>query len=53
MGIVAVAGRTGGVGRVLVEATASRRKHEVKILSRKVFLSPFFHLRSIVLFCVR
>lgn len=36
MGIVAVAGGTGGLGRALVEAIAARGKHEVKILSRKV-----------------
>ncbi|KAF7544105.1 hypothetical protein G7Z17_g10214 [Cylindrodendrum hubeiense] len=35
MGIVAVAGGTGGVGRALVEAIIARGKHEVKILSRK------------------
>ncbi|KAH6974334.1 hypothetical protein BKA56DRAFT_490357 [Ilyonectria sp. MPI-CAGE-AT-0026] len=35
MGIIAVAGGTGGVGRALVEAIIARGKHEVKILSRK------------------
>ncbi|KAM5350821.1 hypothetical protein ACJ41O_007326 [Fusarium nematophilum] len=35
MGIIAVAGGTGGIGRALVEAIVARGKHEVKILSRK------------------
>ncbi|KAM0420400.1 hypothetical protein ACHAPT_011820 [Fusarium lateritium] len=35
MGIIAVAGGTGGIGRALVEAVVARGKHEVKILSRK------------------
>ncbi|KAL6409927.1 hypothetical protein AUP68_06333 [Ilyonectria robusta] len=35
MGIVAVPGGTGGVGRALVEAIVARGKHEVKVLSRK------------------
>ncbi|KAM0545379.1 hypothetical protein ACHAPJ_011363 [Fusarium lateritium] len=35
MGIIAVAGGTGGIGRALVEAIVVRGKHEVKILSRK------------------
>lgn len=39
MGIIAVAGGTGGVGRALVEAIIARGKHEVKILSRKVLSS--------------
>ncbi|VUC30003.1 unnamed protein product [Clonostachys rosea] len=34
MGIIAVAGGTGGVGRALVEAIVARGKHDVKILSR-------------------
>ncbi|KAL7929216.1 hypothetical protein V8C35DRAFT_331885 [Trichoderma chlorosporum] len=36
MGIVAIAGGTGSIGRALVEAIVSRGKHEVKILSREV-----------------
>ena len=36
MGIIAVAGGTGGIGRALVDAIVVRGKHEVKILSRKV-----------------
>lgn len=45
MGIVAIAGGTGGVGRALVEAIIARGKHEVKILSRKV-LSSAHHVVS-------
>ncbi|KAH6714334.1 hypothetical protein BKA61DRAFT_481756 [Leptodontidium sp. MPI-SDFR-AT-0119] len=36
MGIVAVIGGTGGVGRALVEVIKARGKHEVKIFSRKL-----------------
>ncbi|KAF5006971.1 hypothetical protein FDECE_6687 [Fusarium decemcellulare] len=35
MGIVAIPGGTGGIGRALVEAIVARGKHQVKILGRK------------------
>lgn len=39
---VAVAGGTGGVGRSLVDAILASGKHNLKILSRKVFTRPPF-----------
>jgi uncharacterized protein YbjT (DUF2867 family) len=41
MGIVAIPGGTGGIGRALVEAIVARGKHEVIILGRKV-IHPLF-----------
>lgn len=36
MVVVAVAGGTGGLGRMLVDALLATGKHDVKILARKV-----------------
>lgn len=36
MVVVAVAGGTGGLGRMLVDAVVATGKHDVKILARKV-----------------
>lgn len=36
MVVVAVAGGTGGLGRMLVDALVATGKHDVKILARKV-----------------
>jgi uncharacterized protein YbjT (DUF2867 family) len=36
MVVVAVAGGTGGLGRMTVEALVATGKHDVKILARKV-----------------
>ncbi|KAH7121675.1 hypothetical protein EDB81DRAFT_700618 [Dactylonectria macrodidyma] len=35
MGIIAIAGGTGGIGRALVEAVVARGVHQVKVLGRK------------------
>ncbi|KAF6793798.1 nmrA-like family protein [Colletotrichum sojae] len=36
MGVVAVAGGTGGIGRTIVEQLQLERKHEIIILTRKI-----------------
>jgi NAD(P)-dependent dehydrogenase (short-subunit alcohol dehydrogenase family) len=38
---VAVAGGTGGIGRTIVEELVRQGKHQVLILSRKVWIEPF------------
>jgi len=44
MGIVAVAGGTGGIGKTIVEELARQKRHEVVVLSRKV--RPAVHTLS-------
>jgi uncharacterized protein YbjT (DUF2867 family) len=46
MVVVAVAGGTGHLGRMIVEAIVAAGKHEVKILSRTVCVLMFLPLVS-------